>query len=126
MKHGCFLLRSISFFVFCAGLFLLYSSQAKADSMKFLNDFRSNDLTGTTTGLFKTAGGSVDPVIAQDELNSLKITGTEPNHSVSFYRKNSRDVRGDFFYDQHANVPELGLDFRTSEALINFISASAF
>lgn len=126
MKHGCFLLRSMSFFVFCAGLFLFYLSPATADSIKFLNDFRSDDLTGTTTGLFKTADGSVDPFIAQDELNSLKISGSEPNDSISFYRKHSRDVRGDFSYNQHSNVPELGLDSRTSEALINFISASVF
>ncbi len=126
MKHGCFLLRSILFFVFCAGLFLLNASPAKADSINFLNDFRNNDLTGTRTELFKAADGNIDSVIDLAELHSLKITRSEPNGSVSFYRKNSRDLRGDFSHDQHSSVPELGLDSRTSEALINFISASVF
>ena len=112
--------------VFCVGLFLLYVSPAKDDSINFLNDFRINDLTGTMTRLFKSANGSIDSVIDQAELNSLQVTGSEPNHSVSFYRKNPRDVRGDFSCDLHSNIPELGLDSRTSEALINFISASAF
>ncbi len=126
MKHGCFRLCSLRLLVFYCGLILFSASLAKADSITFLNDFRSNDLIGTMPGFFKAVDGSVDSVIDQAELDSLKVSGSEPNHSVFFYQKNPRDVRGSFSSEQPSHVAELSLDAGASEALVNFISASAF
>lgn len=121
-----FLLRV--FYSSCLGLWVvfLHTSLSDADSINFLNDFRNNDLTGIITGLFKLAEGYVDDTIDQSDVNSWKVTGSEPNHLVAFYRKNSRDVRGYFSSGQFTNIAGLDLDSLTSEALINFISASAF
>lgn len=70
--------------------------------------------------------GSVDYAIDQAELNSLIVTGSELNTSVSFSQKNLCDMRDDFSYDQHSNIAELDLDSRNSEVLLNFISVAAF
>ncbi len=126
MKPSTFALRAVLPLALVYGLFFLTLSPAKADSINSLNDFRTTDATGTIKGLYKVEGGNVDDTIDQTALNSLKVTGSEPNHSVSFYRKKTRDMRDDFSYDQHPHVAGLVLDSRDSEALSNFISAATF
>ncbi len=126
MKHEYFPLRSVRLLVFCCGVFLLYASPAKADSIRSLTDLLNNDSTETNTGLFRVVDGEADHMINQSELSSSKVSGHLPMTSLFIFLNDSHYDIASFSYDHRSNVVELGPDSGTSESLMNFIGALAF